>query len=66
MEELIAYVEAYAASVNRKPQWVLREAIGAGWREWESWQAGKSSPTVVRVDRLKAYIEANPPAEDAA
>lgn len=66
MEQLIADVEAYAASVDRKPQAVLRDAIGAGWKEWESWKAGKSSPTMARVDRLRDYMAENPPREDAA
>ncbi|APZ53720.1 hypothetical protein [Salipiger abyssi] len=67
MEQLIADVEAYAASVERKPQAVLRDAIGAGWKEWESWKAGASSPTMARVDRLRAFISNNPPAnKDAA
>ncbi|EAU43915.1 hypothetical protein R2601_23890 [Salipiger bermudensis HTCC2601] len=66
MEQLIADVEAYAASVDRKPQAVLRDAIGAGWKEWESWKAGKSSPTMARVDRLRDYMAGHPPQEDAA
>jgi len=63
MEQLIAEIEAYASSMDRKPQWVLREAIGAGWKEWTLWRAGTSSPTMARVDRLRDYMAANPPAE---
>ncbi|MCA0851409.1 hypothetical protein [Salipiger thiooxidans] len=66
MEQLIAEVEAYAASVGRTPQAVLRDAIGAGWREWGSWKARKSSPTMTRVDRLREFMAENPPTEDAA
>ncbi|SDJ36804.1 hypothetical protein [Salipiger marinus] len=63
MEQLIADVEAYAASVNRTPQAVLRDAIGAGWKEWGSWKSGISSPTMARVDRLRDFMVANPPPE---
>ena len=68
MEQLISDVEAYAASVERTPQAVLRIALGAGGTEWSSWKSGKSSPTVARADRLRAYMAKNPPkkAEDAA
>ena len=66
MDELIAEVEAYAAAVERTPQAVLRDAIGAGWREWGSWKAGNSSPTMSRVDRLRVYMAENPPASAAA
>ena len=66
MDELIAEVEAYAASVERTPQAVLRDAIGAGWREWGSWKGGNSSPTMSRVDRLRVYMAENPPASAAA
>ena len=66
MEKLIADEEAYATSVNRKPQAVLRDAIGAGWQEWASWKAGRSSPTMARVDRLRDYMAENPPRKDAA
>jgi hypothetical protein len=66
MEQLINDVEAYAASVRRKPQAVLRDAIGAGWSEWASWKAGRSSPTMARVDRLREYMTDNPPRAEAA
>lgn len=66
MENLISEIEAYARAVDRTPQAVLRQAIDAGWREWESWKSGKSSPTMARVDRLRAFMAANPPREDAA
>ncbi|MBV7394579.1 hypothetical protein [Mameliella sediminis] len=67
MEQLISEIEAYARAVERTPQAVLRAAIDAGGREWESWKAGRSSPTMARVDRLRAYMADNPPkTEDAA
>lgn len=68
MEQLISDVEAYARAAGQKPQSVLRAAIDAGWREWDSWKAGKSSPTMARADRLRAYMAENPPRQrtDAA
>ena len=66
MEQLISDVEAYAASVDRKPQAVLRAAIGAGWNEWDSWKDGRSSPTMARADRLRDFMRRHPAKEDAA
>jgi len=42
---------------------VLRDAIGAGWKEWGSWKSGASSPTMARVDRLHEFMRANPAPE---
>ncbi|WP_421907097.1 hypothetical protein [Mameliella sp.] len=64
MEQLISEIEAYARAVERTPQAVLRTAIDAGGREWESWKSGRSSPTLARVDRLRAYMSSHPPKAD--
>lgn len=61
MEKLLQDISAYAKAVGRKPQTVLRAAIGSGWGAWEEWCAGKASPTVAVADRIYAYMEANPP-----
>lgn len=66
MDQLISDIEAYADAIGRSPQWVLRAAINAGGGEWESWKAGRSSPTMARVDRLKEYMAAHAVTEDAA
>lgn len=67
MEQFIREIEAYALATGRKPQSVLRAAVGASWGTWESWVAGKSSPTMAVADRIRAYIADNPPrTEDAA
>ena len=63
MEQFIRDIEAYAGAVNRKPQSILRAAVGASWGTWESWKAGKSSPTMIVADRVRAYIAENPPVE---
>ncbi|TYB85844.1 hypothetical protein [Oceaniovalibus sp. ACAM 378] len=61
MENLIREIEAYAASVDKLPQKVLRDAIGAGWGQWAGWKTRASSPTMASVDRLRAFMAANPP-----
>ncbi|MEQ8258079.1 MAG: hypothetical protein RH980_18700 [Roseovarius confluentis] len=66
MDQLISEIEAYADAIGRSPQWVLRAAINAGGGEWDSWKAGRSSPTMARVDRLRHYMVSHPVAEDAA
>ncbi|SIO36867.1 hypothetical protein SAMN05444722_1710 [Rhodovulum sp. ES.010] len=63
MDKLIAEVEAYAAAWDKVPQKVLRDAIGAGWGQWDSWKDGRSSPTMKVVDRLREFMAANPPPE---
>ena len=66
MEKLITAIETYAASIGKVPEWVLREAIGASWRQWRSWKSGQSSPTVRNADRIYQYMAANPaPCDDA-
>jgi len=62
MEKLIADIQTYADAVGRKPQWVLRTAIGAGWGVWDKWCARTASPTLEVTDRIYAYMAANPPA----
>ena len=66
MEQLIAAVEGYARQMGRPPEWVLRSAIGASWRQWGLWKTGRASPTVKNADRIYQYIAANPAPTDAA
>lgn len=73
MDKLIAEVRAYSAQAGLSPQSVLRKGISAGWGEWDSWLEGRSSPTMIRGDRLRRWMAENPPArcrgadaEDAA
>ncbi|MCV2877589.1 hypothetical protein OE699_01885 [Sedimentimonas flavescens] len=61
MEQLINEIEAYAKSVKRSPQWVLRKAFNAGWGQWDAWKAGTSSPTMAVADRIRAFMRDNPP-----
>jgi hypothetical protein len=61
MEQLISDIEAYASQVDRKPQSVLRSAINASWGTWDAWVAGKSSPTLIVVDRIRVFMAENKP-----
>lgn len=61
MEQLILEIETYAAAVGKLPQKVLRDAVDASWKQWGCWKAGTASPTMITVDRLHAYMAANPP-----
>ena len=63
MHKLIEAIEYYAQEIDRTPEWVLRAAIGASWRQWEAWKEGKSSPTVRNADRIYEYMAANPAPE---
>lgn len=70
MEQLIDEIEAYAVAAGIKPQRLLREALGASWRQWDDWKAGNASPTLRVVDRLRSFMAENPATvkneEDAA
>jgi hypothetical protein len=61
MDELISDIEQYCAAARITPQRLLREAIGAGWGQWDAWKSGTSSPTMKVVDRLRAHMAAHPP-----
>lgn len=61
MEKLIRDIESYAAAVGQSPQSILRRSVGATWRTWSGWRAGRSSPTMALADRVYAYMRDNPP-----
>lgn len=61
MEQFVAEIENYASAVGRSPEWVLRQAIKAGWGVWARWKSGESSPTMANADRVRAWMAANPP-----
>jgi len=66
MEQFLEDMRAYAKSVGRSPQHILRQAIGASWSQWKAWEEGQSSPTLNTVDRLRAYMADNPAPVPAA
>ncbi|MBY6056788.1 hypothetical protein [Leisingera daeponensis] len=61
MEQFLEEITAYADAVGRSPQQILRQAIGANWRQWKTWVAGQSSPTLHTVDKIRKYMADNPP-----
>ncbi|MBU3035480.1 hypothetical protein [Tritonibacter mobilis] len=65
MEQFLEEITVYAAAVGRSPQHILRQAIGANWRQWKAWKAGQSSPTLHTVDKIRRYMSDNPAPADA-
>lgn len=61
MERFITDIDAYCAASGIEPPALLKAVVGATWRTWDRWQTGASSPTMRTVDRLRAYMVANPP-----
>ena len=66
MEQFIREIEAYTQAAQRKPQAVLRAAVGASWKTWDAWLARRSSPTMAVADRIRDYMRANPPQRAAS
>lgn len=67
MEQFLKEVRDYAAQCGVKPGTIVQKAGLAG-NSFTKWASGKSSPTHRTIDRVRAYIAANPApkAEDAA
>ncbi|WP_044026737.1 hypothetical protein [Ruegeria sp. TM1040] len=65
MEQFLEEITTYAAAVGRSPQHILRQAIGANWRQWKAWKAGRSSPTLHTVDKIRRYMADNPAPADS-
>lgn len=61
MEKLISDIEVYCARSGITPQRLLKLAIGANHGQWQDWKDGKSSPRFGTGDRIRAYMQANPP-----
>ena len=64
MEQLIAEIEVAAAVRGMNPRALLKKSISASWSTWDSWLAGKSSPTMASVDRIRAWMADNPATSD--
>ena len=60
MEHLISDIERFCDARSMAPQNLLRSAINANWSQWGDWKSGKSSPTLATVDRIYAWMAANP------
>lgn len=66
MEEFLREIEAYAIAVGKKPGTVVQNAKCGGGRTWFQWKSGASFPTMELVDRFRAYMQNNPPADRSA
>lgn len=70
MEQFLAEVRTYAEARGLMPTTVIQRAAGASGNAWGRWEAGETAPTLKTVDKVRAYMAANPPkaseAEDAA
>jgi hypothetical protein len=62
MEQFITEIERDAAMLGMSPQHLLRKAVGASWKTWADWVVGKSTPTLATVDRIRAWVSRNKPA----
>lgn len=61
MEQFLSDVENYAAAWGLQPSTVIQRAAGQSGAIWAKWKAREASPTLVTADRVRAYMDANPP-----
>lgn len=61
MEQFLADVRAYAAACGLEPGTVVQRAGGVSGSSWGKWESGDGSPTLRTADRIRAYMQANPP-----
>ncbi|WP_339112801.1 hypothetical protein [Thioclava sp. GXIMD2076] len=53
-------VRSFAAAAGKTPQNILRLSVGANWDTWDAWCRGAVSPRVETLERVLAYMRANP------
>ena len=63
MEQFIREIESYASKRGTSPQALLRQTLNAEWSRWEKWTSRAASPRMETVERLRAYMAANPPTQ---
>lgn len=61
MEQFLTDVAAYAESVGLAPGTVVQNATNASGSIWKTWLRRDAYPTVRTMDRVRAYMVANPP-----
>lgn len=66
MEQFLFDLEVYAVALGVSPSTVIQRAGVGGGSTWRRWRDGRGSPTLVTVDKLKAYMTANPPMREAS
>lgn len=60
MEQFLNDIRAYAEAKGVKPSTVLQLAAGTGGTAWRRWESGESTPTFATVEKVRAYMRANP------
>lgn len=60
MEQFLEELRAYAAALGIKPATVVQKAECGGGTTWGRWEVRESSPTLFTVDKIRAYMAANP------
>ena len=67
LDHFLGEIRAYADAVGLSPGTVVQRSGAGGGNAWGRWERGDSSPTLSTVDKILAYIAANPPEKaDAA
>lgn len=60
MDDFIREIEAFAGARNIEPSTVLQKAVNASGLTWRGWKAGTLGCTVRTMDRVRAYMRAQP------
>jgi len=64
MEDFVQEVENYASALGLHPSTVVQRSGAGGGSSWGRWLNGGSC-SMRTADRIRAYMRANPPREDA-
>ena len=65
MEEFIHEIETYASALGLHPSTIVQRSGAGGGAAWGRWTAVGGSCSMRTADRIRAYMRANPPREDA-
>jgi hypothetical protein len=60
MEDFLNEIRAYAKAHNIKPDSVPQKAAALSGLTWGKWVAGKSYPRWDTMQKIRAYIKADP------
>ncbi len=66
MEDFLDEIRTYAKAHKIKPDTVPQKAAALSGLTWGKWVAGKSYPRWDTMQKIRAYIAANPPQADEA
>lgn len=56
MEQFITEIKQFADRHGISPAIVIRRSVDATRAQWESWEAGRSSPTLRVADKIRAWM----------